>query len=67
MNKTELKALTDLFARELSRMQSIKVSCQSCEHYSFRSGPECAKWQSRPPPDVMPVGCDEWTYDHVPF
>lgn len=67
MNQAELKIRIDLFDRELKQLRSIKVYCQSCEHYRYSSGPECDKWKSRPPPDVVQQGCEEWTYDFVPF
>lgn len=64
MNQAELKIRIDLFDRELKQLRSIKVGCQSCEHYAMH---ECLRWQSRPPPDVVQQGCEEWTYDFIPF
>jgi len=67
MNKAELKIRVELHERELSRLQDIKVQCQSCEHYVYYSKPHCKKFEASPPPDVVPVGCDEWSYDFIPF
>lgn len=67
MNKAELKIRVELHDRELSRLRSIKVHCQSCEHYCFTTLPRCRKFEVTIPPEVVPVGCDEWNYDFIPF
>jgi len=54
----------ELHSRELKRLQSIRVECQSCEHYA-RS--HCKKFDAAPPQDVIATGCDEWSYDFIPF
>lgn len=64
MNRAELKIRVDLFERELKQLHAIKVGCRSCEHYSM---PECMKYEQSPPPDVVQQGCDEWSYDFIPF
>lgn len=64
MNKAELQVRVEIFERELKQLRSIKVGCQSCVHYA-RS--VCAKWEVAPPPDIVQQGCEEWTYDFVPF
>ena len=64
MNRSELKLKIDLHRRELKSLESIAVGCKSCEHFSM---PECMKYESNPPPDVVQQGCDEWTYDNIPF
>lgn len=71
MNRAELKmrieVLGDIVERELNHLRSIKIHCQSCEHYRFSNGPECDKWKTNPPPEIVRQGCEEWTYDFVPF
>lgn len=64
MTRTELKIRLELHRRELRFLEGISVGCRSCEHYSM---PECLKYASSPPPDVVQQGCDEWTYDFIPF
>ena len=64
MNALELRTKIDLHRKELKYLDGIQVGCQSCEHYAM---PECDKWNAAPPPDVVAAGCDEWTYDGVPF
>lgn len=64
MTKTELRIRIELHQRELRTLERIKVGCRSCEHYAM---PECVKFQSSPPPDIVQQGCDEWIYDHIPF
>jgi hypothetical protein len=64
MTKTELKIRIDMHRRELNGLESIEVGCRTCEHYAM---PECDKWNAAPPPDIVASGCDEWTYDFIPF
>ncbi len=64
MTKTELNIRLELHGRELQRLQSIKINCQSCDHYARSM---CLKFQAPPPPEVVAQGCDEWTYDFIPF
>lgn len=64
MNKQELQLKIELFRRELQDLESISVSCHTCESYSM---PECLRYESSPPPDVVKQGCDEWVYDAIPF
>ena len=71
MNKAELERQTaaaklalDMAERHHREITSIKVECASCEHYHAR---RCTKWQASPPPDVLAVGCEEWTFDEIPF
>jgi uncharacterized protein YwlG (UPF0340 family) len=64
MTKTELNIRLELHRRELKRLEGIQVNCQSCEHYARAV---CLKFQAAPPPDVVAAGCDEWTYDFIPF
>jgi hypothetical protein len=67
MTKTELNIRVELHERELDRLRSIKVHCQSCEHYVYYGRPHCKKFEVDPPPEVVAAGCDEWSYDFIPF
>jgi hypothetical protein len=64
MTQTELKIRLELHGRELKRLQSIRIECQSCEHYMSNF---CKKFEAAPPQEVIANGCDEWTYDFIPF
>ena len=64
MTLIEIKAMKDLFSRELKRLESIQIKCQSCENYTNRT---CQKWGMTPPDDVREIGCDSWEYDFIPF
>lgn len=64
MNRTELKTKIEMHQRELAHLTSIQPGCMFCGHYAM---PECDKWNAVPPPDVVKAGCDEWTYDGIPF
>ena len=65
MTKTELQAKIELFRRELNELQMIKVSCRTCEHGA--SGGWCSKFQAAPPEEVQQAGCDDWSFDSIPF
>ncbi len=67
MNRIELKIRVDLFEGELKKLREIKTHCQSCEHYQYSPRPACDKWKSQIPPEVVQQGCEEWTYDFIPF
>ena len=67
MTKIELQIRLGLFERELNQLRSIQVHCQSCEHYHYSGGPKCDKWNVQPPPEVVRQGCDDWSYDFIPF
>ena len=64
MTKPELKIRLELHGRELQRLQSIRVECQSCENYLQNY---CKKFDATPPQDVIASGCDDWSYDFIPF
>ena len=64
MTLIEIRAMKDLFKRELTRLESISIKCQSCENYTDR---KCQKWEMVPPDEVLNVGCDSWEYDWIPF
>jgi hypothetical protein len=68
MKKIELQAKIELWEREVKALRSIKVSCQTCEYYHLSgSRPHCGKFDAQPPAEVLPVGCEEWSYDDIPF
>jgi hypothetical protein len=65
MNRIELEAKISLYGRELGHLQSIKINCKSCE-YGAHDG-HCAKFDAKPPAEVQAAGCDDWTWDQIPF
>ena len=65
MTKTELQIRIEMHRRELNGLERIRVGCSSCEHYSNAGW--CGKFEASPPPDVVEQGCDDWTYDFIPF
>ena len=65
MNRTEIQTKIELFRRELSTLEAIKISCGTCEH-GQRAG-YCSKFQAAPPDDVKAAGCDEYEHDGIPF
>lgn len=41
-----------------------KKSCPDCEYFQQNV---CLKFDAAPPPEVVKVGCDEWSWDEIPF
>ena len=64
MNKIELQAKQEVFRKELKILDAIVVKCGSCEEWR---GQRCEKYGMAPPPEVVAVGCESWSYDFIPF
>lgn len=66
MTLAEIQVKINLARREMEFWQNIagKKSCRDCTHYAM---PECDKFNAAPPPDVVKTGCEEWTWDQIPF
>jgi hypothetical protein len=66
VKQLEIEVKISIARREMEYWQGIlsRKSCKNCEFYSM---PECMKHEANPPPDVVPVGCDDYEYDGVPF
>lgn len=75
MNKAELERQTgaarlahEMAEKHYRMVASIKVECESCEFFAGLTRARlCQKWGATPPPEVIPVGCEEWVYDLIPF
>ena len=65
MTKTEIQYKIELFRRELRVLESIQITCRTCEHGA--SGGWCSKFEAAPPAEVQAVGCDSWSHDLIPF
>lgn len=50
----------------LRKLQSRTPSCGTCNFMWEKDG-TCEKWKSKPPKEVLKIGCDEWIDDAVPF
>lgn len=64
MNQVTLYAMRDALRSHLTTLDTITVSCQSCQHFN---PPRCKLADAVPPADVIKVGCDSWAFDGVPF
>jgi hypothetical protein len=59
-------------AKVKSQEELIKLgiwsTCLNCEHKRRPKGPplHCARFKADPPPEVIAVGCFEWT-EEIPF
>lgn len=66
MKKLELQSKIELYRRELAHLESIQVGCESCDYFS-RGLCDLAQPPMRPPAEIIPVGCPQWEWDHIPF
>lgn len=64
MTRTELDDRISYCRRELQTLEAIATNCTRCEHY--RHANACAKYGPIPP-EFVAQGCDEWTFDDIPF
>ena len=65
MNRLEHTTLVSLYTRELEKLAKNKPACTNCERWGGRLG--CTLVNETPPEEVILVGCDEWTFDDIPF
>ena len=63
MTRIELDVQRTALRRMLTTLDAVKVECRTCVAWV---GSTCEKY-GPPPPEVVPVGCDEWTFDQIPF
>lgn len=66
MTTAEIQVKINIARREMEFWQGIlkDKSCKTCEHYAVS---QCDKFNAQPPADVVKVGCDEWSWDTIPF
>ena len=63
MNRSEFTDRLNYAQREVKFLKSVKMNCTSCEKFSDG---KCATF-GEVPPDFVQRGCDEWSFDEVPF
>jgi hypothetical protein len=63
MTRIELDVQRTALRRMLTTLDAVKVECRTCGAWA---GATCEKY-GPPPADVVPVGCDEWQFDDIPF
>jgi hypothetical protein len=70
MNRVLLDLYRSTLRVELVRLDAIEVCCGTCLQWTAGLSPRtwrCAKFDAVPPPAVQAAGCDEWTFDSIPF
>lgn len=65
MDRVSLQAMRDALRVHLSTLDSISICCTSCRNFS--PAQRCRLADAVPPEDVQKAGCDEWSFDGVPF
>lgn len=66
MRPAEIQVKINVARREMEYWQErlANKSCMGCENYQQFL---CIKYQAAPPPEVLKTGCDEWSWDCIPF
>ena len=64
MNRNELTDHIAFQERHLAFLRQIKTDCTDCEHFDRGY---CRKHQGNPPQEFVSQGCDDWSFDDVPF
>ena len=70
LNKTTLAAMIKLHRNELRLYEGVlahDVNCRRCIDGGSGQPLVCRKWQQPVPEDVQKIGCNDWTFDAVPF
>lgn len=69
MDRATLESVRRVLRVELKRLDAINVKCATCLQWTgtVQRTMRCAKFDAVPPVDVQAAGCDEWTFDEVPF
>jgi hypothetical protein len=66
MNRQQREMKIELLRRELTFLELRSPACGNCEHYMGQS--ICQKAPHFPiPAEILPVGCDDWVDDGIPF
>jgi len=66
MKPVEIQVKINVARREMEFWQEVikRKSCNDC--LNFQQG-QCTQFNATPPPEVQQVGCDEWSWDCIPF
>jgi hypothetical protein len=66
MRVAEIQVKVNIARREMEYWQSLLKNkvCGECQN--FQQG-NCLKFNARPPGGDKEPGCDEWSWDEIPF
>jgi hypothetical protein len=66
MKPAEIEVKISIAQKEADYWRGILSSkrCGSCTQWHQEM---CQKYQAAPPAEVRATGCDEWTWDGIPF
>lgn len=69
VNKQEYKENLEGLKTDVAYWERNTPSCKNCDDWrpGKQNSGRCSKWDAVPPQDVIETGCDEWTFDEVPF
>lgn len=66
MTPAEIQVKINLARREMEFWQGVLADkrCGNCENFD---GHRCDKYEAEPPGGIKEPGCDEWSWDSIPF
>jgi hypothetical protein len=66
MRPAEIQVKINIAQREADFWRGILADkrCGNCEHYKDDI---CSQYQAEPPGKAQEPGCDEWSWDSIPF
>jgi hypothetical protein len=66
MKPAEIEVKISIAQKEADYWRGILADkrCGNCTEWHQEM---CRKYQAAPPPEVQSAGCDEWTWDGIPF
>lgn len=66
MRPAEIQVKINVLQREMDFWRGVLADkrCGNCEHYDFGM---CNKYQAAPPEADKQPGCDDWSWDSIPF
>jgi hypothetical protein len=65
ITRATLAEIRAFHVQRLAEIERADLGCGGCLHLG--EGMRCKKWKAIPPAEFRQAGCDEWTWDEVPF
>lgn len=66
MRAAEIQVKINIAQREVDFWRGVLADkrCGNCEQFD---GNRCGKYDAEPPGGIKEPGCDEWSWDSIPF
>lgn len=67
MNRNDLIDRINHCTHEIAWLRDIMTNCTGCEHFNKDEAAPLCSVHGPIPADFVTQGCDQWSYDDVPF